>query len=54
LSGRLTRIAPALRRIGIYVEKVREGHDRGRLIVIRSSPDMGRTPSVASAASANA
>lgn len=53
LSGRIARIAPALRSIGICVEKVREGHERGRLIVIRPSPEIGKTPSASSASSAS-
>jgi hypothetical protein len=34
LSGKLRRAAPPLRKIGIHVDFIREGHDRERLIVI--------------------
>jgi hypothetical protein len=41
LSGRLRRLAPALRSIGIVMRFEREGHDRRRLITIekREKPD---------------
>jgi hypothetical protein len=56
LSEKLTRAQPALRRIQIDIEFVRDGHKRTRLIRIRNlAPPSGgaEPPSAASAASAN-
>jgi hypothetical protein len=53
LSTRVKRVAPALRRAGVEVETVREGHDRVRKTIIRYLPDRGKTASAASAASAS-
>ena len=40
LSGQLTRLAPALRKIGINIEKSQEGHARERILRIHGG---GRT-----------
>jgi hypothetical protein len=52
ISTRLKRVTPALRRVGVEVETVREGHDRTRKIVIRRLPGIGKTASAPSASSA--
>jgi hypothetical protein len=55
LSGKLRRAAPPLRKIGIDVAFVREGHDRERVIVIttnRVEREVANSPSAPSAPSA--
>jgi hypothetical protein len=52
LSGLLRRLAPTLRRVGIYVEFVKVGHERHRQIRITYPEKVGDSPSAPSAPSA--
>ncbi len=52
LSARLKRVSPALRRVGVEIETVREGHDRTRKLVLRRLPGVEKTASAPSAPSA--
>jgi hypothetical protein len=53
LSGRLRRMAPNLRKVGLDVEfDIREGHARTRMMCVRKIPVPKVTPKSASAASA--
>jgi hypothetical protein len=52
LSGRLKRVAPALRRVGVEIDTVREGRAGTRKLILREVPENGRLASAASEASA--
>jgi hypothetical protein len=55
LSGKLRRVAPPLRRVGVSITFERVAHDRTRTIHIKNNPkpgEEGKTPSASSASSA--
>jgi energy-coupling factor transporter ATP-binding protein EcfA2 len=52
LSGKLRRVAPPLRKVGISIAFLREAHDRTRLIHIRSTRQPGEKGKTSSASSA--
>jgi hypothetical protein len=51
LSGKLRRVAPPLRKVGISIAFLREAHDRTRLIHIRSTRQSGENGKTSSASS---
>jgi energy-coupling factor transporter ATP-binding protein EcfA2 len=53
LSGKLRRVAPPLRRVGISIAFVRETHDRTRLIHIRSMRHIGERGKTSSSSSSS-
>ena len=55
LSGHLRRVAPLLRKVGIKIDKDRDGNKRDRLILIsRGQPESGGKPSSGSSGSSAA
>jgi len=53
LSGKLRRVAPPLRKVGISITFLREAHDRTRLIHIRSTRQPGEEDKTSSASSSS-
>jgi energy-coupling factor transporter ATP-binding protein EcfA2 len=53
LSGKLRRVAPPLRKVGISITFLRESHDRTRLIHIRSTRQLGEKGKRSSASSSS-
>jgi energy-coupling factor transporter ATP-binding protein EcfA2 len=53
LSGKLRRVAPPLRKVGISIAFLREAHDRTRLVYIRSTRKPGEKDKTSSASSSS-